>query len=202
MESDFSNKEVNTSDTKEEHEENAAEISNNDVGNTSHDDDDRHHASELQSQDNVEIDPLIHNADEFGPCSSSSREGSAESSVGAVRVGVCVDPSSDGHSTDKLNEEVLGLRRRRLEDSDSRRDSQDEWTPSRDADLRRLRVSEREELRRQEDGERGDEEECPSLTEEEDNFTDYLDSETDYENDHIIQYQAAIVVSSYQLMLS
>ena len=184
MESDFSNKEIDTSNTKE-HEENAAEISNNDVGNTSHDDDDRHHASELQSQDNVEINPLIHNANEFGPCSSSSREGSAESS-GTVEVGL------------KLNEEVWGLRRRRLEDSDSRRDSQDEWTPSRDADLRRLRVSEREELRRQEDGERGDEEECQSLTEEEDNFTDYLDSETDYENDHIIQYQAAIVVSSFQ----
>jgi len=54
-----------------------------------------------------------------------------------------------------------------------------EWSPATDPDLQ--------------DTEEGEE----TLTEEEEeeeeyNYTDYIDSETDYENDHIIQYQAAI----------
>jgi len=57
-------------------------------------------------------------------------------------------------------------------------DQQQEWSPGTDPDL-------------QEPWEGGD-----TLTEEEEeeeyNYTDYIDSETDYENDHIIQYQAAI----------
>lgn len=167
MEKDISFKEDATSDQGHS-EENGDEHSNNDGGQVSQD----RCIEELQSQNN-EINPLIRNNKEFGQC--SSREGSADN-----------DNATVSHSSEKQNEEVWGLRRRR-QDVGGRRDSEDEWSPGGDADLQRIEDVERDDEKERE------EEEGVSLTEEEDNFSDYLDSETDYENDHIIQYQAAIV---------
>eukprot|EP00088_Acartia_fossae_P030250 TRINITY_DN3121_c0_g1_i2.p1 TRINITY_DN3121_c0_g1~~TRINITY_DN3121_c0_g1_i2.p1 ORF type:complete len:571 (+),score=117.69 TRINITY_DN3121_c0_g1_i2:574-2286(+) len=95
--------------------------------------------------------------------------------------------------------------------NDRSRNSQDqEWSPAQDSDIRQDdnerigAIEDRQELDNLGDGdcipdrveeepsEDEGEEEDDDEEEEDDIFTDYIDSETDYENDHIIQYQAAI----------